>query len=69
MQKIAIEKRLKALEAMKEDRLGKTIVVFQLENGEVRHDADVYPTIETAQAALPGYDLWVVIRVEDMSKP
>jgi hypothetical protein len=69
MQKTAVEKRLKALEAMQDDRLGKTIVVFQMENGEVHHDADVYPDIETAQSALPGYDLWVVIRVEDMSKP
>jgi hypothetical protein len=69
MQKTAVEKRLKALEAMQDDRLGKTIVVFQMENGEVHHDADVYPDIDAAQAANPGYNTWVIVQVEDMSKP
>lgn len=67
MQKATVERRLKALESMQVDRLGKTIVVFHDLDGTVHHNEDTYPDLAAAQVANPGFDLWVVVECQDMS--
>ncbi|MGD9611138.1 MAG: hypothetical protein AB7U59_17200 [Desulfovibrionaceae bacterium] len=64
-----IERRIAALESVYMDTTQRTIVVFRDPDGTVRRDAIVYPDIDAAQAANPGYNTWVIVQVEDMSKP
>ena len=64
----AIERRIAALEDVFMDTLPRTIVVFRDPDGTVRRDSVTYPDIDTAKEANPGYNTWVVCRVEDMSK-
>lgn len=68
MQRERINRRIAALEMQHEPDL-RAIVVFCNLDGTVQHGETIYADLDAAKAANPGFDTWVVLSVQDMSKP